>query len=295
MKLSIGILESSQRLLEIVHRHRLVSEAIKDELPRVLVIETALILDLAVRCSWLASDGHGGLRLSERGAEILDSSSSQQALRHQIADFLSTTKPAWLGQVPKGRNEAVAVLSSDVRYVLREAGLLDDPPGRDVVDWWDGVAADARAERSGLLTQVGRRGEQLSMSYESARTGHQPQWVAVETNLAGYDLLSRKGPNSSLPLPIEVKASEAGFSSAEFHVTKNEWSVACSGAPYCFHLWSLKGGPRLAVLEPAVVAEHIATDQGAGKWETVAVPMKVFEDRFIDVPAKLAVATTLPA
>lgn len=287
MKISIGVLESSQRLLEVVRRNVTVGKAVKDELPKILVMQTEPLLDLAVRCAWLSSDGHGGLQLSPRGHEIAELGASPLALREQVADILSTTRPVWLGQVPKGRNEALAIIASDARYVLREAGLLETPPDRDVVAWWDKVAADARAERSSIQLDTGRTGERLSIAFELARTGSSPSWVGVESNLAGYDLLSRESDTSATPLPIEVKASNSLLSSAHFYVSENEWKVAMSGRPYVFHLWVLKDQPRLAVVTPKAIADHVSKNNGAGRWESVRIPMAEFANLF-DLEASAA-------
>lgn len=278
--MSIGILQSGQKLLEIVGRHSTVTEAIQAELPKILVMQTGEVLDVAVRCSWVESDGRGGLRLSKRGEEIVDFSDDQTRLRLQIVDFLRAVRPVWLSQVPKGRNEALAIMNADARYVLREAGLMDMPPCSDVVAWWDSVAADARSERSGILMEIGRRGERLSIAYEAERTGHQPSWTGVESNLAGYDILSRESRESSEPLPIEVKASNAAIGSAKFHISENEWQVAQTGRDFAFHLWLLQPPVKLAIIRTERMRDHISQNCGEGQWESVKIPMAVFSSEF---------------
>jgi hypothetical protein len=208
-------------------------------------------------------------------------------MRLQVMDFVRTVRPVWLSQIPKGRNETVSVLAPDARYVLREAGLLADPPALDVVAWWDELAQDARSERTGLLCEAGRIGERLSMAYEQARTGHWPTWISVESNLAGYDLLSRKDAHSDDRLPIEVKASSQRLDAALIHVSANEWNVAETARLHAFHLWILRDPVHLAVITSSELRLHVPTNQQNGRWESFSLPMAVFSSSFRNVAAEV--------
>ena len=110
-------------------------------------------------------------------------------------------------------------------------------------------------------------------------------------NAAGLVARNPQGDNAAplsiteisdpLHLQIEVKASERPISFADFHVTRNEWEVAQTSERYVFHLWSLAApGKRLAVLSPEQVASHIPTENGKGRWETVAIPFNAFGNDF---------------
>jgi hypothetical protein len=126
------------------------------------------------------------------------------------------------------------------------------------------------------MAYVGRQGERRSLDYEQARVGKRPEWHSIESNKSGFDLLSLKDVGNSTELQIEVKASEQPVASAQFHITRNEWEVAGSAPHYVFHIWSLTTNPKLAVLTPEIVNEHIPTENGRGKWESVVIPYAAF-------------------
>ena len=122
------------------------------------------------------------------------------------------------------------------------------------------------------------------MRYEQERVGRRPIWKSIESNLSGYDLLSLVTQEDSSTLQIEVKASEQPVDSTSMHITRTEWEVASTGGRYVFHLWSMtEGGKRLAVVTPADVAGHVPTNSGFGRWESVEIPFRAFEDSFQEV------------
>ena len=43
----------------------------------------------------------------------------------------------------------------------------------------------ARGLRDGVLTEIGRRGERLTLQYEQSRTGVEPKWIALESSAHG--------------------------------------------------------------------------------------------------------------
>jgi hypothetical protein len=119
------------------------------------------------------------------------------------------------------------------------------------------------------------------LAYEENRTGRKPEWVAIENNADGYDVLSVVGGGDLRQLSIEVKTSTLG-TAGTFYLTRNEWERALEGANHVFHLWDARANAtaQLAVVEPQEMQTHVPTDLGAGSWESVAIPFAAFGLRF---------------
>lgn len=101
-----------------------------------------------------------------------------------------------------------------------------------------------------------------------------PQWVAIEDNTAGYDVLSYD-PGIVQPLNrlIEVKSTIA--SPLRFQLTRHEWEHACKFGPsYHFHIWDLQAPPyRLYERSAAEIAPHIPKDNEKGRWKLAEIPV----------------------
>lgn len=98
------------------------------------------------------------------------------------------------------------------------------------------TAARARGERGVRLNTTCREGERLTIEYETKRTGREPKWISVESNMDGYDVLSVISPMDKQLLSIEVTASKSGLKEY-FHLTPNEWMLALKTNRHLFHLW----------------------------------------------------------
>ena len=227
-------------------------------------------------------------KLTELGLRIADGYLSrmnvQITFREILEQYIHAMRPGWANRMPVGRRETFASLTKDEMYCFSEAGLASEILNDSLVDWWDGIAAEFRTEREQALLCIGRRGERLTVKYERKRTGVSPKWISVDTNFAGYDILSVECLGSSVPRCIEVKTSERPPDSSEFCVSKNEWDVAVSQSDnYYFYLWLLTREVQLAIISASEVAAHIATNQGRGQWMSVAIPYSAFSSRFIDI------------
>lgn len=155
------------------------------------------------------------------------------------------------------------------------AGGLDEGDVRAL------IAARARGSRDAFLSEIGRRGERLTVNHEAARTGRCPKWVALDSSAEGYDVLSRMSSANYRRLTIEVKASERPLSSAAFHLTRNEWETALESLNHVFHLWVISAPiPMIAVLSVEQVSGHIPADSGNGYWESVSIPFREFSSLF---------------
>jgi hypothetical protein len=87
-----------------------------------------------------------------------------------------------------------------------------------------------------LLLAIGERGEQLSLRYESLRTGFRPIQVSKISAAYGYDLLSRAGEGTR-QLAIEVKATSG--SNLGLTWTRHEALVAEKlGSSYELQIWA---------------------------------------------------------
>lgn len=197
----------------------------------------------------------------------------QQRLRRLLNYMIRQLQPAWALSIPYGRQFVISSVDDDTRQCLRNAGLLHQPGDSESQAWWDALAAEFRRLRDDRLLEIGRRGEELSLSLETARlsgTGRVPEWVALEDNTAGYDIRSHD-PGTLAERPIEVKATTGQV--AQFHLTRNEWTVATLfQEQWRLHLWLLTE-QQLLEFTFDQVAEHIPADHGDGLWQEVVVRM----------------------
>lgn len=203
-----------------------------------------------------------------------------RALRGILGKYVRLFRPIWILGAPKGRHWCRRSVDEDTEQCLLDAGLLDESPSPEVVDWWDNLAAVVRGERAAASLEVGRAGEKLTLEHEGARLvargmGHLvPVWVAVEDNTAGYDIRSWSSATdgSTIPRLIEVKAFSG--SRARFFLSRHEWETALRYPDrYCFHIWDLESR---ALLEMGVaeMEGHVPSDQGRGSWGSVEITIQ---------------------
>lgn len=239
------------------------------------------VLDACLRLRWVEISSEGVLALTARGARAFAADSERQKLRFLVFDHVDAENPPWLQLASAGRREMLSQAPSGIRQVFVEAGLAygDD---EDVIAFWDNLAARARGLRSAVLTEIGRRGERLTIAHEFRRTGVRPKWVALESTFDGYDVLSQLSFDDRRRLTIEVKASEQPINRAFFHISRNEWDTAEECLHHEFHLWDLSATtPRIAILPVLELAKHIPSDGGEGTWKETAVPFGAFSSHFI--------------
>ncbi len=272
---SVGILYSAADLLEFVDAVPVARDTFPLDFPTFKVADSRAVLDLVQRANWVSLALDGELHLTAAGREILKGTSTVDRLRCQLRDIITIEQPAWASLIPRGREEATRYLGGDIRQCFEEANLLDGYTD-EIVGWWDGLATAARGKRADQTLEIGRRGEKLSLAHERHRTGREPTWQSVESNLSGYDILSQVSEDDETPLRIEVKASVGRHTAAEVHITRNEWDVASISGSYQFHLWLLAPEPKLAVVDAQQMAQHIPVDSGKGVWEITRVPFMAF-------------------
>lgn len=193
--------------------------------------------------------------------------------------------PEWAKLMTLGRGRFIKRLGSeeyrDVRSLFRQAGLLEEPPSADDVEWWDEIQAQVRLQHDAEKMRRAREAEQLSIKHERERLAKlgvllEPRWMAVEDNTVGYDVLSyNPGQFGPLNKLIEVKSTIA--SPLRFFLTRNEWEQAKKfGGAYVFHVWNLQREPAV-LYEKTVeqIAPHVPQDSQKGQWKTALIPVGV--------------------
>jgi Protein NO VEIN, C-terminal len=233
---------------------------------------TSEAISLAGALGWLARDSTGHLHPTGAGLAAHPEGARSLRLRFQLHAFILHTKPSWSALLCRGRREAAAQLPAEIRQCLQDAGLLE---GIDdaTVQWWDSLAVASRVESQHELLTIGRFGERLSLHYERNRVGIDPLWQALESNSAGYDILSWVASGRADRLLIEVKCSVLTQATAHLHITRYEWQTARTANNAVFHLWIVRPDSRcLWILTPEQVRPHVPDDHGAGEWESVCIP-----------------------
>lgn len=172
-----------------------------------------------VSCS---QDGY--FELTRSGKLVVAEQTQRAKFRRAAMELYVHTKPPWISLSTLGREAVRASAPPDDLQCLSESGLLDDID-RETVAWWDALACCVRTQRDGNHMATGRDAESLTIGYESWRTGTTPRWIALESTLAGYDVLSRASSSDASTLVIEVKGSTRPLPTAALTLSRNEWGT----------------------------------------------------------------------
>jgi len=270
VNLSVGVLYDCQKFIELCEERSFALHDVRQAFQhRYEAAPIGTVLEMMRATNWIHFEDDGQLRLTERGRRILQRRDAVEALRLQLMDFIELVKPTWSSLIPRGRREALAYLPLDARQCFNEAQLSDGYDD-EVVAFWDRASNVSRGRTDDILLQIGRQGERLSIAYEAERTGVSPSWKAIDSNAAGYDLLSIVSRDDRTPLKIEVKATKRVDEQA-FFMTRNEWECAIGYGQFVLHLWLLGEEPELFVKAPEELAKHIPIDRGTGSWQSVKV------------------------
>ena len=247
--------------------------------PNIDGTKTLDVVDTIIACKWIEVIGETA-RLSPRGIQIAQNFDTV-IKRLMIEDYIRHSTDPWISLIPRGRKECSPYLPPDVLACIKNAGLLVIPAADDIVVWWDKQAQFIRKELELATLEIGRIGEKLTLEYEKRRTGKEPVWKSIETNLAGYDVLSILEKGSTVRLSIEVKASEKPIKIANAYITRHEWNVAIESANHQFHFWQIESNQKmLATLDVNELQPNIPKDKGEGIWQMVTVPFSKYADRF---------------
>jgi hypothetical protein len=194
-----------------------------------------------------------------------------------VERIILSQKPPWWRLITLGRERFVEMLARDEAQCFRAAGLLVSPPTQVIIDWWDRMSALARSESDALRAQQGRRAELLTLDYETTRLLklgilQRPMLVALEDNLAGYDVLSYDVVGGLVsPRLIEVKSTKV--KPIKFFLSRSEWNEAQKRiGGYFFYIWYLGSSPpELFIRTVTQVSESVPTDRGSGAWQNVVI------------------------
>lgn len=279
---SVGVLYSCQTFLRIVRDDHLDVQNFEHNFQKIEVAEGSAVLSVSQQCQWIRIIENGQIRLTERGEALIGKEDELYCLREQLLDVLSFIPPPWARKMIQGRFEALQAMPSDAVQCFRDCDLTDGFDN-ETVDWWDLASQSVRSERSKIAHRIGRKAERLSLDYEKKRTSTEPLWQAVQTNVAGYDVLSRTEFGSEEKLKIEVKGSSLPIKQAQFFLTRNEWRTASKSNAYHFHLWLVHEMPRLFVVPAVELAAHVPEDRLEGRWETAQFFFKNFGDYMVCV------------
>lgn len=241
--------------------------------------KTLDVVDTIVACEWIEVIGETA-KLSPRGIKIAQNFDSA-IKRLMIEDYIRHSTDSWISLIPRGRKECSPYLPPDILACIKNAGLLMIPAADDIVLWWDKQAQFIRKEQELAILELGRIGEKLTLEYEKGRTGKEPVWKSIESNLAGYDVLSILEKGSTVRLSIEVKTSEKPIKIANAYITRHEWDVAIESANHKFYFWQIDGNQKmLATLDTTELQPNIPKDEGEGMWQIVTIPFSKYADRF---------------
>jgi len=277
---SPGIAQGCFDLLGIVSRNKVSFQSIHLSFPYFGSIASAKVVATAQELGWIRAADDGYVAVTASGGHIIKLAAYEAMLRQALLDYINTAQPPWVQNAPFGRARVLSFAGKEIAQVFVEAGLAYGIE-ETVIAFWDELAARARGVKNHSLMSIGRLGERLSLAYEENRTGRIPKWVAIENNADGYDVLSVIAGDDVRQLSIEVKTSTLG-SAGKFHLTRNEWERSLECANHAFHLWDtcISTKPRIAVVHPREMQDHIPSDTGSGVWECVEIPFAAFESRF---------------
>jgi hypothetical protein len=276
---SVGVLYAIQGFLEYVDTRQMAVSDFYKSFPRFNNVSSSDIVSTAQAHGWILVDETGDIRITDSGRTIIKAGEPKLRLRRQLQALVLLGAGSWAGLLVRGRSEFARYSTPNVVQCFRDADLLDSVD-TDVVEWWDNIAGPIRGRRESYLLEIGRKGERLSVEYEYSRVGQLPNWVALDNNSAGYDLLSVVEPLSNTKLVIEVKTSELPWARAEFFLSRNEWDILSAHSHATIHLWSIASTqPKFQALPISVLEQHIPTDRGAGKWNNVRIPFTIIDSK----------------
>ncbi|MCR5694873.1 MAG: DUF3883 domain-containing protein [Clostridia bacterium] len=244
-------------------------------------------LNLALQCRWVEAVNDAEYALTSFGEKLMRDFNDMQLYKGLYRDilfnYIRVCKPIWSRKIPYGRNEAYRIMSDDEQICFKKAGLMCNPVTREEVDWWDSLAKLERAEIDQQKDDIGRKGEELTIGYEKKRTNTTPIWESIDSNLAGFDIISQVSSKDATQILIEVKSSNKQMQDASFFVTHNEWqfaSAGCNKNRYYFYLWLLNSTPKLAIVPTSEIEKHIPLESGQGEWSETIIPFSAFHNYF---------------
>lgn len=282
IRLSVDVIWSSHALLKRISEYS-IRTAEDIYIKNLSPVSVDTLMDLAVTCRWIARNNDLFV-LSKQGQTLVNTKEFSERAKIILSDYICYVTPAWARRIPYGRQEAFIFMTKDEQACFYEAGLMDENPGNTVIGWWDQISNFLRRIEEDRKIEIGRKGEQLTILYEQKRTGRDPQWISLDSNLSGYDVISQQTQDDPSALLIEVKSSEKSIATADFFVSVNEWHTALNTENYKLYLWCFYGGKKqLAIIQPRQLFQYIPTNNKSGKWQMVRIPFASFSEAFKEI------------
>ncbi len=170
--------------------------------------------------------------------------------------------------------------------ILLELRLVERKPSDAASNFWKDIRQAEIRFSDAVLKKIGDSAEALSMKFESQRLStlgspalaSQIVWLARESDLHGYDILSFRGDgeNPRERRHIEVKRARViKGAELQFHLSRNEYNQAQAlGEKYFFHLWWSKADSsemQLEIIQGAIILELAPTDKDESNFWTECV------------------------
>ena len=208
--------------------------------------------------------------------KLHDDSPYYLKVRIILKRYVLNNSPTWSSKIIYGRKEVFLFLTEDEQRCFIEARLMNEYDA-NTINWWDNLANRIRANYGINLNEEGRTGESLTMAFERQRTGFEPKWSSIDSNLLGYDIDSRVSRDDPTRFYIEAKTTILSDNEAVFYISRREWETAEFSKHYSFYIWSIsQGKTKLLLLSPNDVRPHIPDNNGSGTWESVKIKINSF-------------------
>ena len=284
--ISVNIISQALILMNCIQKNhcKSIQEASQIKLPFGVTFDTSIAF--AKQCEWINSSD-SNIKYTEMGNKIISLFNGDFISKPLwcliLSRYISICQPVWAKRIPYGRQEAFIYMSEEEQRCFIEAGLIESQED-DVIQWWDSLADIERKRQNIITTELGRKGERLTLLYEERRTGEKPDWRSIETNVAGYDIMSQRSESNKEKLLIEVKTSTMPVESAVAIISRHEWNIATlenNKKRYFFYFWIINGSQlKLAIIDVDTMAPHMPIDGDTGNWENTKIPFSAFISKF---------------
>ena len=204
--------------------------------------------------------------------------------RELLWQYIETTIPPWTRNMKHGIEQTrKGIADPNMKQIFRENGLFitsDEQVDIQIMEWWNRAKRFSRLIQQTKNVETGDKGEELTIHYETQRTSQTPKLVSLQSDSYGYDVLSVEKHNSLIELFIEVKTTSIGWNRGNIHITAHEAEKCESlGGKYVFYLWNIQSNPyELKVIKANQMSTFFPLNQGSGKWESVKIPLREFND-----------------
>lgn len=188
-----------------------------------------------------------------------------------LKQIILNTEYLFIKSVLKGPKHLINQLTLNEAQCFKNAGLLDDNPPMDVVNWWDSIKLSIRDKEDSKKLEIGRNAEKKSFEYEKERLSKynlddKVIWVSIYDDLLGYDIESSDEKGNKIF--IEVKKSSV--QERRFYFTRNEWNKAQGKKnSYFIHLWDFKD--QLKIIEYPEICNLVLENTKTTTWENLEI------------------------